>query len=90
MFNVEDDDIFSGSPVDKWLEIIFHSNRGLAEEELRRILETLSLCELLLDREIPDWEQKISKMRFAEESALKDRTGNLAIDSMGKILTQSE
>lgn len=90
MFDIHDDDIFSGCPVQKWKEIIFHSNRGLAEDEIERILEQLALCELLLDELEPNWEQKIAKLSFSHESAINNRKNNLAIDSMGKILTQSE
>ncbi len=90
MFNVEDNDIFSGSPIDKWYEIIFHAHRGLAEGELNRILENLALCEMLLDEIEPDWENKIMKLKFSREDSLNTRMNNLAIESMGNILTQSE
>ncbi|RAX57922.1 hypothetical protein CCZ01_04650 [Helicobacter monodelphidis] len=92
MLNFDDDDIFSGSPIDKWLEIIFHSHRGLAEAELRRLLESLALCEMLLDsqKSEEDWEKQVATMKFSEENHLQERMNNLAIESMGKILTQSE
>lgn len=90
MFDIEDDNIFSGSPVDKWLEIVFHSNRGLAEEELRRLLESLAICEGMLDSLDPSWEQKMTEIKNQQESLVQERMGNLAIESMGKILTQLE
>lgn len=89
-FNMDNDDIFEGSPIDKWLEIVFHSHRSLAEAELRRILENLALCEMLLDEVEPDWERKITKLKHALDEKTQSRVANLAIESMGNILTQSE
>ena len=89
-FDVHNDDIFEGCPVEKWLEILFHSNRTLAESELRRILESLALCEQMLDELEPQWEKEFEKRRFAQSPQTSARMSNLAIESMGKILTQSE
>lgn len=89
-FDVHNDDIFEGCPVEKWLEILFHSNRTLAEGELRRILESLALCEQMLDELNPQWEKEFEKRKFAQTEQTNARLSSLAIESMGKILTQSE
>ncbi len=90
LFDMDNDDIFEGCPVEKWLEIIFHANRSLAEDELRTILTNLALCESLLDELEPEWEKKFEQLKFANSPQTRARLSSLAIESMGNILTQSE
>ncbi|WP_304150413.1 DUF2018 family protein, partial [Helicobacter bilis] len=35
-------EVFEGSPVDKWKEVIFNASRTLASKEIERLLEELA------------------------------------------------
>lgn len=87
-------EMFAGSPVNKWKEIIFNSSRGLAENELERLLESLAMYEILLEEEdsslnLRDFFQK-SLSDETLKSKINERKNSLAIESMSKILSENE
>ncbi|MWV62541.1 DUF2018 family protein [Helicobacter saguini] len=87
-------EIFAGSPVSKWKEIIFNSSRGLSESELERLLETLAMYEILLEEDdiqvnLRDFFQK-SLSDDNLKSKINERKNSLAIESMSKILSENE
>ncbi|RDU70991.1 DUF2018 family protein [Helicobacter brantae] len=72
------DEIFEGSAIEKWKEIVFHANPSVVGRELERLLEELAKAELVsegkeLTRENIAWQMQ-----------------NLAITSMSEILSQNE
>ncbi|WP_104721611.1 DUF2018 family protein [Helicobacter mesocricetorum] len=86
-------DIFEGIPQDKWIEIIFNASQGLASAELIRILERLASMEILLEKRLGEsWEEELNYILSSEESSeeIYRHTQNLAIESMGNILTKNE
>ncbi|MCH5322334.1 MAG: DUF2018 family protein [Helicobacter sp.] len=85
--------IFEGLPQDKWLEIIFNASRTLASQELLRILERQASLEVLLEKRLGEmWEEELEYIQKSEESAEEIHTQmqNLAMESMGKILSLNE
>ncbi|MGP1449902.1 MAG: DUF2018 family protein [Wolinella sp.] len=82
-----DYDIFEGTPEEKWLDVLFNASQTLARAELLYLLERLALFELASD-EIPDFCEKLKDIDI--KSKLKMRSGSLAIESMGRILSQNE
>lgn len=87
------DHIFEGLPQDKWLDIIFNASRTLSSQELNRLLERLAALEILLEKRLGEsWEEELKYILDSEESSeeIHRHTQNLAIDSMGKILSQNE
>lgn len=87
-------DIFAGSPITKWKEVVFNASRGLAESEIERLLETLAMYEILLeesggDSNLRDFFQK-SMSDDALKSRINERKNSLAIESMSKILSENE
>ncbi|MDA3968025.1 MULTISPECIES: DUF2018 family protein [Helicobacter] len=87
------DHIFEGLPQDKWLDIIFNASRTLSSKELHRILERLATLEILLEKRLGEsWEEELNYIVNSEESSeeIHRYTQNIAIDSMGKILSQNE
>lgn len=46
-FEVEDD-IFSGSPKSKFLEVVKHASEGVVSEELDKIIEKFAALEMIL------------------------------------------
>lgn len=72
------DEIFEGSPIDKWKEIILNANPSVVSNELERLLDELAKYELLAQGVEPTFEN------------LQREKKNLAILSMGNILSQNE
>ncbi|CAM2922381.1 DUF2018 family protein [Helicobacter burdigaliensis] len=87
------DHIFEGLPQDKWLEIIFNASRGLAQKELLDMLERMASLEILLEKRLGEtWEEELEYLLKSEENAeeIHKCKQNIAISSMGKILSQNE
>ena len=85
--------IFEWLPKEKWLEIIFNASNNLTSAELIRILERLAAMEILLEKRLGEtWEEELQYLLKSEEVAeeIHRHTQNLAIESMGNILTQNE
>ncbi|MCL9822049.1 DUF2018 family protein [Helicobacter colisuis] len=87
------DHIFEGLPQDKWVEIILNASHSSSSVELRRILEKLAAMEILLEKRLGEtWEEELEYLLSSEEVSeeIHTHTQNLAIESMGNILTQNE
>lgn len=72
------DELFEGSAIKKWQEIILHANPSVVSKELERILEELARAELQ--------REGIEENPENLEKAKQD----LAIHSMGNILSRNE
>lgn len=72
------DEIFEGSPIDKWKEIVLNANPSVVGKELERLLDELAKYELIAQGVEPTFEN------------LQKEKKNLAILSMGNILSQNE
>ncbi|MCI7047926.1 DUF2018 family protein [Helicobacter sp.] len=87
------DHIFEGLPQDKWVEIVLNASHSSSSVELRRILEKLAAMEILLEKRLGEtWEEELEYLLSSEEVSeeIYTHTQNLAIESMGNILTQNE
>lgn len=87
------DHIFEGLPQEKWLDIIFNASRTLANKELLRILEKQAAMEVLLEKRLGEmWEEELNYLQKSEESGdeIEHITRNIALESMGNILSQNE
>ena len=85
--------LLEGLPQDKWVEIIFNASQGLSAQELTRLLEKQAAMEILLEKRLGEmWEEELAYLVNSEESSeeIHHRTQNIAIESMGNILTQNE
>lgn len=85
--------ILEGLPQEKWIEIIFHASQGLSARELTNMLERQAAMEILLEKRLGEmWEEELTYLMRSEESSeeIHRRTQNIAIESMGNILTQNE
>ncbi|WP_187646784.1 DUF2018 family protein [Nitrosophilus labii] len=93
MFN-DVDDFMMGTPKSKFIDIVFHANKNIVENELERLMEWMAALELILEKEcnIDDVEKKVKYFIANEENKkeLENKTNSLYIESMGNILTQSE
>ncbi len=85
--------ILEGLPQEKWIEIIFNASQGLSAKELTNMLERQAAMEILLEKRLGEmWEEELAHLISSEESSeeIHRRTQNIAIESMGNILTQNE
>lgn len=72
------DEIFEGSAIEKWKEIIFHANPSVVGRELERLLEELAKAEL------------VSEGKELTRENITQQMQDLAITSMSEILSQNE
>lgn len=72
------DEIFEGSAIEKWKEIIFHANPSVVGRELERLLEELAKVELMSEG-----------VELTREN-ITQQMQDLAITSMSEILSQNE
>lgn len=72
------EEIFEGSVIEKWKEIIFHANPSVVGKELERLLEELAKAEL----------EKEGKELTLENITLQKQ--NIALSSMSEILSRNE
>lgn len=72
------DEIFEGSAIEKWKEIIFHANPSVVGRELERLLEELAKAELVNEG-----------VELTREN-ITQQMQDLAITSMSEILSQNE
>lgn len=72
------EEIFEGSVIEKWKEIIFHANPSVVGKELERLLEELAKAQL----------QNEGEELSLENIALQKQ--NIALSSMSEILSQNE
>lgn len=72
------DEIFEGSAIEKWKEIVFHANPSVVGRELERLLEELAKVELVNEG-----------VELTREN-ITQQMQDLAITSMSEILSQNE
>lgn len=72
------DEIFEGSAIEKWKEIVFHANPSVVGRELERLLEELAKAEL------------VNEGRELTRENITQQMQDLAITSMSEILSQNE
>lgn len=72
------DEIFEGSAIEKWKEIIFHANPSVVGRELERLLEELAKAEL------------VNEGKELTRENITQQMQDLAITSMSEILSQNE
>lgn len=72
------DEIFEGSAIEKWKEIVFRANPSVVGRELERLLEELAKAELVNEG-----------VELTREN-ITQQMQDLAITSMSEILSQNE
>ncbi len=94
MYNLieDEDDIFTGSPRSKFLDVMFNANRDVAESELCKMVESLAVMEMILHEHYADdeLEKKIRNYGFEKMDEIDMKSKSLYIELMGLVLSQSE
>lgn len=84
-----EDDIFGGSPKDKFFDIVFNANRNLVENELEKVfMEFVALRELSEEKGISL--QDINSFLALRQDELENGLNDVYIGLTGDILTQNE
>lgn len=87
-------EIFEGSPVAKWKEVVFNASRTLADKELERLLEELALYEMAFEADEKPANLREFFYKVHHDAAFKqsfmEKKNSLAIESMAKILSENE
>ncbi len=88
----EDDDVLGGTPKSRFLDIVFHANRNVVQDELAKMVEWMAALEMIVEGCGLDVEEEVQKILFDEtkQGELENKTNSLFIEYMGKILSQSE
>lgn len=87
-------DMFAGTPIMKWKEVVLNGSLGPVHNELERLLEELALYELILEEMSCDVNLREFYYKVKNEDELKakfnEKKNNIAIESTSKILSESE
>ena len=89
----DEEDIFSGgSPKKKFFDIVYNANRNLVELELDKLIERISLLEIILEEKIgeDDLEPEINTCRVTQSTKLDNYKSSKYIELTANILTQNE
>jgi len=89
----DEEDIFSGgSPKKKFFDIVYNANRNLVELELDKLIERISLLEIILEEKIgeDDLEHEINTCRVTQSTKLDNYKSSKYIELTANILTQNE
>lgn len=93
MYNLfeDEDDIFSGSPRSKFIDVIYNANRDLCANELERLMERLSTLEIIVQEQLElDVDKAVNDVYFSRGEEVAAATKNNYMISVGRILTQNE
>ncbi len=89
VFDEDEDDIFSGSPKSKFLDIIKHSSSDIVKEELDKIVEKLAVLELMLSEKKDDnfdINHEIKKYFFENTQKVEEMKKGLYMEFSGEII----
>ena len=91
-FSDEDDDFFSGSPEDKYRDIISNANKNLVENEVLSLIKKLSTIELLLEEklQLDDIEDLVKNYGLSNIQDVNTKYNSNLILSMSNILSLNE
>ncbi len=92
--STSDMEIFEGTPISKWKDIIFNASKTLASNELERLLEELAMYEMAFEEQEIQMNLRDFFYNVHHDTELKkrfiDKKNSLAIESMSKILSENE
>ena len=84
-----DDDIFGGSPQDRFYDILTQANRNVVEEEFNKIFKRMAALEMMLGMEEEELEKRLRSLLIEEEEVIEKMAQNFFLDSTVKIVSNS-
>ncbi|MFK5937494.1 MAG: DUF2018 family protein [Sulfurimonas sp.] len=87
----DEDDIFSGSPKSKLMDVIFNANNDIVIQELANFITKSATMELLLEKHVgEDIDAAVKNYDAHNMGESDEKAKSLYIELMGSILSQSE
>jgi len=87
----DENDIFSGSPESRLMDVIFNANNDIVRQELVNFIRKSATMELMLEEHVGDDIDMAVKSYDANHlGSSDDKAKSLYIELMGSILSQSE
>lgn len=100
MYNLfeDEDDIFTGSPKSKLMDVIFNANNDVVRYELEKFIDRAAAMEMMMRERCGDKfsndgdeiEKEIKSYVISNRDEVDSFSKNLYIEMMGAILSQSE
>lgn len=84
------DDIFEGTPKDKFFDILYNANRELCVAEIDKLVKRCVALETLAQDKFQDLDKEVLALIFGEEEKLDSGVKNYYMDMMASILSQNE
>lgn len=87
----DEDDIFSGSPKSRFMDVVFNANNDIVRQELALFIEKVAVMELMLEEQVgEDVAGAIKNYHYAHLDETEEKTKSLFVELMGNVLSQSE
>lgn len=94
----DEDDLLTGSPKSKLMDVIFNANNDVVRYELEKFIERAAAMEMMMRERCGDKfsddgdeiEKEIRSYTLSKRDEVDDFAKNLYIEMMGAILTKSE
>lgn len=87
----DEDDVFSGSPRSRFMDVVFNANNDIVRQELALFVEKVAVMELMLEEHVgDDIDRAVKNFEFAHADEASEKSKGLFIELMGKVLSQSE
>ncbi|WP_104713521.1 DUF2018 family protein [Helicobacter cetorum] len=87
-------EIFEGSPLDKWNDILFNASKKLSKKELERLLELVALLETFIEEENLEEKFRFFANTLTSNEGIQQKVetkqNDIAIQSMANILSENE
>lgn len=93
MYNLfeDEDDVFTGSPKSKFMDIVFNANNDVVRHELDKFITKVAAMEMLLEERLEnDLDEEVRRFSFTNSMDVDTKAKSLYVELMGAIVTQSE
>lgn len=91
MFNIDEDDILTGSPKSKFFDMVFYANKNVVAKELENKIDRYVAMEYLLNEILKEnLEIKIREIILEKYEYMENGKNDFFIDSVGRILSEHE
>jgi hypothetical protein len=87
----DEDDVFSGTPESKLMDVIFTANNDVVRFDLANFITRRAAMELLLAEKLgEDFGSEVDMLISARREEVESKTKSLYIELMGDIVSKSE
>jgi hypothetical protein len=91
VFEIDENDIFTGSPRSKFFDIFLSANKNLVEDVLEKNIEKFAAMELLLQDKLKNkFEEEVNRMIFENPDAIEQGKNDFFISCVSEILSRHE